>query len=131
MGCKTSLLVAILTFHQEIGEKGETTKQDNEQDHLNHLGRPWLRKKVRSCDLDDDDDLLFSQKSKNAPVLNYFTLPKTLQYKGKGDPVKHLNGFKTHMGLRSTTPATKCRAFYLTLSGAVEVWYTRLQVGSI
>lgn len=86
----------------------------------------------RSCDLDDDNDNLpFSQEIRNAPMLNHFTLPKIPKYNGKGDPAKHLKNFKTHMGLRGTTPTMKCRAFHLSLSSAAEVWYTRLGPGSI
>ncbi|XP_022868501.1 uncharacterized protein LOC111388069 [Olea europaea var. sylvestris] len=35
------------------------------------------------------------------------------------------------MSLRDATPAVKCRAFHLTLSGAAEIWYSRLPSGSI
>lgn len=58
-------------------------------------------------------------------------LPKILKYDGKGDTAKHLNSFKTHMSLRGAILSMKCRAFHLTLSGVVEVGYTRLLKGSI
>lgn len=52
-------------------------------------------------------------------------------YDVRGDPVKHLNDFKTHVSLRRAMSTMKYRAFHLTLSGAVEVWYTRLSKGNI
>lgn len=47
-------------------------------------------------------------------------------YDGKGDPVKYLTNFKTDMSLRDSSPVVKYRAFYLTLRGTVEVWYTKI-----
>lgn len=81
--------------------------------------------------VDDDDNLPFSQGIKNSPILNYFTLSKIPKYDGKFNHAKHLNSFKTHISLRGDTPATKCRALHLSMSGAVEVWYTRLLERSI
>lgn len=31
------------------------------------------------------------------------------------------------MGLKDAMPVMKCKAFYLSLSGAAKVWYTRLE----
>lgn len=65
----------------------------------------------RSYDLDDDDaNLPFSREIRQALVLNHFMLPKIPKYDERGDPAKYLNGFKTHIGLRGTIPAMKCRA---------------------
>lgn len=64
-------------------------------------------------------------------MLNHFTLPKIPKYDGRRDLVKHLNSFKTHMGLRGAIPTMKYIAFCLSLSGTTEVWYTRLEVESI
>lgn len=47
-------------------------------------------------------------------------MPKVPKYDGRGDPTKHLNTYKTHMSLRGTVTTVKCKAFHLTLNGAVE-----------
>ncbi|KAL2455329.1 Ribonuclease H [Abeliophyllum distichum] len=50
---------------------------------------------------------------------------------GKGDPLDHINTYKMEMSLRAATPALKCRAFYLTLSGGTKRWYNKLVAESI
>lgn len=51
-------------------------------------------------------------------------IPKYDGYDGIGSPTKHLNVFKTHIGLRGAMSTVKCQDFHLTLNGAAEVWYT-------
>ncbi|KAL2531700.1 Retrotrans gag domain-containing protein [Abeliophyllum distichum] len=60
-----------------------------------------------------------------------FRVPKITPYTGKGDPLDHVNTYKTEMSLRGATPALKCRAFHLTLSGGAKRWYNKLAAGSI
>lgn len=79
----------------------------------------------------DDESLPFSQDLRNTHVPNHFVLPKIPKYEGKGDPVKHLNNYKTYMSLRGALPTLKCKAFNLTLVGVAEIWYGRLPTGSI
>lgn len=62
---------------------------------------------------------------------SHFMPLKILVYEGRDDPKKHLNNYKTHMSLRDTLPVLKCRPFYLTPSGVVEVWYSRIPGRSI
>ncbi|XP_022891839.1 activating signal cointegrator 1 complex subunit 2 homolog [Olea europaea var. sylvestris] len=86
----------------------------------------------RSCDLDNDDEnLSFSRELKNAQVSNHYVMPKIPKYDGRSDQEKYLSAYKTHMSLQGANPTVKCRAFHLTLSGAVEIWYSRLPPGSI
>ncbi|KAL2533271.1 Uncharacterized protein Adt_06622 [Abeliophyllum distichum] len=79
---------------------------------------PECPKKTRSFEVDDDDENLpFSEGIRNAPIPNEFRVPKITPYTGKWDPLDHVNTYKTEMSLRGATPALKCRAFHLTLSG--------------
>ncbi|KAL2490876.1 Uncharacterized protein Adt_26504 [Abeliophyllum distichum] len=93
---------------------------------------PECPKKTRSFEVDDNDENLpFSEGIRNAPIPNEFRVPKITTYTGKGDPLDHVNTYKTEMSLRGATPALKCRAFHLTLSGGAKRWYNKLAVGSI
>ncbi|KAL2532781.1 Retrotrans gag domain-containing protein [Abeliophyllum distichum] len=68
---------------------------------------------------------------RNAPIPHEFRVPKITPYTGKGDPLDHVNTYKTEMTLRGANPALKCRAFHLTLSGGAKRWYNKLAAGSI
>ncbi|KAL2541088.1 Retrotrans gag domain-containing protein [Abeliophyllum distichum] len=93
---------------------------------------PECPKKTRSYEVDDDDENLpFSEGIRNAPIPHEFRVPKITPYTGKGDPLDHVNTYKTEMSLRGATPALKCRAFHLTLSGGAKRWYNKLAAGSI
>ncbi|KAL2453962.1 Uncharacterized protein Adt_48535 [Abeliophyllum distichum] len=75
---------------------------------------PECPKKTRSYEVDDDDENLpFSEGIRNAPILHEFRVPKITPYTGKGDPLDHVNTYKTEMSLRGATPALKCRAYHL------------------
>lgn len=83
-------------------------------------------------DLDDDDEnLSFSQELRNVPVSSHYVMSKIPKYDRRGNPTKHLNGYKTHTSLWSTTLAVKCRAFHLTLRETTKNWYNRLPPRSI
>ncbi|KAL2539541.1 Ribonuclease H [Abeliophyllum distichum] len=89
-------------------------------------------KQTRSYEVDDDDENLpFSEGIRSAPIPHEFRVPKITPYTGKGDPLDHVNTYKTEMTLRGATPALKCRAFHLTLSGGAKRWYNKLAAGSI
>ncbi|KAL2472201.1 Retrotrans gag domain-containing protein [Abeliophyllum distichum] len=93
---------------------------------------PECPKKTRSYEVDDDDENLpFSEGIRNAPIPHEFRVPKITPYTGKGDPLDHVNTYKTEMSLRGATPALKCRAFHLTLLGGAKRWYNKLAAGSI
>ncbi|KAL2470708.1 Retrotrans gag domain-containing protein [Abeliophyllum distichum] len=93
---------------------------------------PKCPKKTRSYEVDDDDENLpFSEGIRNAPIPHEFRVPKITPYTGKGDPLDHVNTYKTEMSLRGATPALKCRAFHLTLSGGAKRCYNKLAAGSI
>ncbi|KAL2474904.1 Uncharacterized protein Adt_35640 [Abeliophyllum distichum] len=63
-------------------------------------------KKTRSYEVDDDDENLpFSDGIRNAPIPHKFCVPKIAPYTGKGDPLDHVNTYKTEMNLRGATPA--------------------------
>ncbi|KAL2500028.1 Retrotrans gag domain-containing protein [Abeliophyllum distichum] len=93
---------------------------------------PERPKETRSYEVDDDDENLpFSEGIRNAPIPHEFRVPKITPYTGKGDPLDHVNTYKTEMTLRGANPALKCRAFHLTLSGGAKRWYNKLAAGSI
>ncbi|KAL2506292.1 Retrotrans gag domain-containing protein [Abeliophyllum distichum] len=93
---------------------------------------PECPKETRSYEVDDDDENLpFSKGIRNAPILHEFRVPKITPYTGKGDPLDHVNTYKTEMTLRGANPTLKCRAFHLTLSGGAKRWYNKLAAGSI
>ncbi|KAL2534608.1 Ribonuclease H [Abeliophyllum distichum] len=93
---------------------------------------PECPKETRSYEVDDDDENLpFSEGIRNAPIPHEFRVPKITPYTGKGDPLDHVNTYKTEMTLRGANPALKCRAFHLTLSGGAKRWYNKLAAGSI
>ncbi|KAL2492419.1 Ribonuclease H [Abeliophyllum distichum] len=93
---------------------------------------PECPKKTRSYEVvDDDENLPFSEGIRNAPIFHEFRVPKIIPYTSKGDPLDHVNTYKTEMSLRGATPALKCRAFHLTLSGGAKRWYNKLAAGSI
>ncbi|KAL2465636.1 Uncharacterized protein Adt_41487 [Abeliophyllum distichum] len=57
-------------------------------------------KKTRSFEVDDDDENLpFSDGIRNAPIPHEFRVPKITPYIGKGDPLDHVNTYKTEMSL--------------------------------
>lgn len=56
---------------------------------------------------------------------------KIFKYKGRGDPAKPLNSYQTNMSLKGVFSVVKCRAFHLTLSEIVEIWYSRIPTSSI
>ncbi|KAL2533613.1 Retrotrans gag domain-containing protein [Abeliophyllum distichum] len=93
---------------------------------------PECPKETRSYEVDDDDENLpFSEGIRNAPIPHEFRVPKITPYTGKGDPLDHVNTYKTEMTLRGANPALKCRAFHLTLLGGAKRWYNKLAAGSI
>ncbi|KAL2487120.1 Uncharacterized protein Adt_31876 [Abeliophyllum distichum] len=56
---------------------------------------------TRSFEVDDDDENLpFSVEIRNASILHEFCVPKITPYTGKGNPVDHVNTYKTEMSLR-------------------------------
>ncbi|KAL2460597.1 Uncharacterized protein Adt_44017 [Abeliophyllum distichum] len=107
-------------------------EEDQQAQHPFPPTVPECPKKTRSYEVDDDDENLpFSEGIRNAPIPHEFRVPKITPYTGKGDPLDHVNTYKTEMSLRGATPALKCRAFHLTLSGGAKRWYNKLAAGSI
>ncbi|KAL2542181.1 Uncharacterized protein Adt_03159 [Abeliophyllum distichum] len=102
-------------------------EEDRQAQHPFLPAVPECPKKTRSYEVDDDDENLpFSKGIRNAPIPQKFRVPKITPYTGKGDPLDHVNTYKTEMSLRGATPALKCRAFHLILSGGAKRWYNKL-----
>ncbi|KAL2474986.1 Retrotrans gag domain-containing protein [Abeliophyllum distichum] len=60
-----------------------------------------------------------------------FVCPKSLLTQAKEILWTMSTHTKLEMSLRGATPALKCRAFHLTLSGGAKRWYNKLVAGSI
>ncbi|KAL2497429.1 Uncharacterized protein Adt_22979 [Abeliophyllum distichum] len=68
-------------------------------------------KQTRSFEVDDDDENLpFSAGIRNAPIPQEFRVPKITPYTDKGDPLDHVNTYKTEMSLRGATPDLKVQS---------------------
>ncbi|KAL2542707.1 activating signal cointegrator 1 complex subunit 2-like protein [Abeliophyllum distichum] len=72
---------------------------------------------------DDDENLAFSVRIRNASIPHDFCVPKITPYTGKGDSLDHVNTYKIEMSLRGVSPVLKYMSFRLTLSGGVKRWY--------
>lgn len=95
-------------LHQGIGIKGGWNKLSIKRDHLNHY-RELKSKEMKiptnhkGC-LDDDDNVPFSQRIRDAHVPSHFVLSKIPMYYERGDLAKYLDSFKTHMSLKFPLP---------------------------
>ncbi|KAL2480240.1 Uncharacterized protein Adt_33206 [Abeliophyllum distichum] len=127
---------------REAEARGESGFQPYQQPHqygddqqAQHSSLPVVTessKQTRSFEVGvDDENIPFSAEIRNASIPYEFCVPKITPYTGKGDPLDHVNTYKTEMSLRRATPVLKCRAFHLTLSGGVKMWYNKLVAGSI
>ncbi|KAL2533016.1 Retrotrans gag domain-containing protein [Abeliophyllum distichum] len=77
------------------------------------------------------DDQQAQLRIRNASIPYEFSVPKITPYTGKGDPLDHVNAYKTEMSLQGATPVLKCKACNLTLLGGAKRWYNKLVPGSI
>lgn len=84
---------------------------------------------------DEEPSHPFTREVLEAPVPINFKMPKIEAYSGQGDPIKHLQLFRSWMEQQgvSVSQAFMCRAFPLMLlSGAARKWFTScLKPGSI
>ncbi|KAL2505235.1 Uncharacterized protein Adt_20856 [Abeliophyllum distichum] len=91
-----------------------------------------ILKQTRSFEVDDDDENLpFSTRIRNASIPHKFRVPKITPYTGKGNLLDHVNTYKMEMSLPGATSVLKCRAFHLTFSGGAKRWYNKLVARSI
>ena len=87
-----------------------------------------------SSDLDDlvnRIDSPFTAFVNSFPLSHKFHMPQIDSYDGVKDPLDHLKTFKTLMHLQGVADEIMCRAFPMTLKGAVRIWFTRLTPNSI
>ena len=73
----------------------------------------------------------FSDEIMAAPFPSDFKMPNIATYDGRGDPINHVDGFKTWMNFVGVSELARCRAFPLTLSGPAQAWHHRLEPRSI
>ncbi|KAJ0984548.1 hypothetical protein J5N97_002904 [Dioscorea zingiberensis] len=73
----------------------------------------------------------FIPKILAAPFPAEFNMPSMETYNGTSDPVDHLQTFKIMMSLHEPLENIMCRAFPLTLRGAVLKWFISLPPESI
>ncbi|GAA0141079.1 hypothetical protein LIER_02305 [Lithospermum erythrorhizon] len=60
-----------------------------------------------------------------------FILPQFTQYNGRGDPIKHLQGFLTKMTITSNDPDIYEKAFSNSLADRALDWYMTFPLKSI
>ena len=87
-----------------------------------------------SSDLDDlvnRTDSPFTASVNSFPLPHKFRMPHIDSYDRVKDPLDHLETFKTLMHLQGVADEIMCRAFPITLKGAVRIWFSRLTPGSI
>ncbi|XP_059439812.1 uncharacterized protein LOC132172342 [Corylus avellana] len=73
----------------------------------------------------------FSPRVEGYRLPEKFKAPPMMSYKGVGDPVEHLEDFRSHVRLLGIPDEVACRAFPLTLSGSARNWFRKLSPGSI
>ncbi|GFS46031.1 hypothetical protein Acr_00g0099710 [Actinidia rufa] len=65
-------------------------------------------------------------------VSSRFKLPTQLGvYKGKTDPMDHLDSYKCLMALQGSSDKIMCIAFFATLKGSVRSWFRKLSLRTI
>ncbi|GAA0142595.1 hypothetical protein LIER_03456 [Lithospermum erythrorhizon] len=60
-----------------------------------------------------------------------FKLPQLKLYDGTGDPIKHLQGYITHIAIISNNPNVYAKAFPNSLTGKARDWYMALPMKTI
>ena len=71
-------------------------------------------------------DSPFTNEVLNLPLPLIFRLPHLELYDSSKDPLDHIESFKTLMLLQMTPNKVMCRAFPMTLKGAVRVWFNKI-----
>lgn len=72
----------------------------------------------------------FTDEIRIAMMPERLKLPNS-KYDGTGDPVDHLETYRSWMELNSITNAFKCRAFVITLTGVARWWFRTLRPGTV
>ncbi|KAL2480121.1 Retrotrans gag domain-containing protein [Abeliophyllum distichum] len=78
---------------------------------------------------DDDENLPFSKELKAKELLIGLKMPSMEKYNGRGDPMDHIDVYKTR--LKDNILTVKCQNFYTTLVSDVKRWYNKLKLVSI
>ncbi|KAK3026858.1 hypothetical protein RJ639_042358 [Escallonia herrerae] len=73
----------------------------------------------------------FTEEIDLFPTPLSFKMPSCESYDGTGDPMEHLARFTSGMNLHLVPDQIMCRAFPVTLKGAVHVWFQHLLPRSI
>ena len=82
-------------------------------------------------DITVEHELPFTSDIMIAKYPPMFHLPQMEPYNGQMDPTEHLELYRTLMEVQGASQAILCRAFPLTLVGAIRRWFRRLQPHSI
>ncbi|PSS21233.1 Serine/arginine-rich SC35-like splicing factor [Actinidia chinensis var. chinensis] len=74
----------------------------------------------------------FTEKVMRTKVSSRFKLPTQLGvYKGKTDPMDHLDSYKNLMSLQGYSDEVMCKPFFATLNGSARSWFRKLSSGTI
>ena len=69
---------------------------------------------------------LFSVEIQQAPLPIDFRMPTIAAYKGKANPLDHLDAFNDQMDLLQVTLLARYRCFVVTLSGTAKKWIRQI-----
>ena len=73
----------------------------------------------------------FTEDILRAPLPPKFKMPQFNTYDGSGNPMEHLESYRSWMELHGATSSIMCKGFALTLFGSARKWYRQLKPGSI
>ena len=123
--------------HLEASHASATSKRRQEEavvslvnDEINEL-RARLEKLVaRNTEVAQSTSTSpFSMEIQQAPLPVGFRMPTMATYKGKTDPLDHLDAFNERMDLLQVTMLTRCRWFVVTLLRTVKKWIRQIEPG--
>lgn len=75
--------------------------------------------------------LPFTARIMSEPLPPNFKAPSVQRFDGTGDPQEHVLTYQDAMMLMGSSEAAMCRAFFSTLAGGAQRWFTNLPGGSI
>ncbi|KAL2518348.1 Integrase catalytic domain-containing protein [Abeliophyllum distichum] len=124
-----SSIAPSLPVHSRNSQCSEACTERRKDPRPAHT-RPEDEKKMLECYEDDDDEnLQFTNYMKAMEVPTNFRIPLMDKYNRRGDPMDHINIYKTK--LQGQSPTVKCQNFHTTLTSDAKRWYNKLKPGSI
>ncbi|XP_019179508.1 PREDICTED: uncharacterized protein LOC109174703 [Ipomoea nil] len=73
----------------------------------------------------------FTRRIIREPIPSTFKPPSITRFDGRGDPQEHIMAYQATMMLMGSSEAMMCRAFFSTLIGQAQRWFTSLKGGTV